>query len=177
MDSTQFTAQLAQFSSLEQLSAINTSIGKLTDQQLSAQNVDALSYMGKHIKAAGNTLSLPQEGSVSGSFKIGDTAQSVAIGIYDSAGQLVRTLPSGAATAGEHSFTWDGQSSNGQRCAAGTYTIEPLALGLDGKQMDVTTYTLGAVTGVKLSDTGPRLVIGNDGGAEVALSDLQEVVN
>jgi len=54
MDSTDFTAQLAQFSSLEQLQNMNESMEYLLLYQSSMNNAQAVSFIGKEIRAIGN---------------------------------------------------------------------------------------------------------------------------
>ena len=48
-DSTEFTAQLAQFSSLEQLGNVNENLKQLQDFQASINNSQAVSLIGKEI--------------------------------------------------------------------------------------------------------------------------------
>src|SRR5512139_3118227 len=55
-DSTEFTAQLAQFSSLEQLSTINENLDALKLYQASGNNAQAVSFIGKNIVSKGQTL-------------------------------------------------------------------------------------------------------------------------
>jgi flagellar basal-body rod modification protein FlgD len=49
MDSTEFTSQMAQFSSLEQLTNINTNLNNLLLFQNSLQNVSATGMIGKRV--------------------------------------------------------------------------------------------------------------------------------
>jgi flagellar basal-body rod modification protein FlgD len=55
MDSTNFTAQLAQFSSLEQLTAINDGIGTLAASQNSLQNAYLANLIGKQVGYEGTS--------------------------------------------------------------------------------------------------------------------------
>ncbi|MBP2674080.1 MAG: flgD [Deltaproteobacteria bacterium] len=55
MDSTGFTAQLAQFSSLEQLTAINEGMESMVSYQASLQNAYAANMIGKHVGYAGQS--------------------------------------------------------------------------------------------------------------------------
>lgn len=48
-------------------------------------------------------------------------ASGVTVGVYNSAGRLVRTLASGAAEAGYHTASWDGRDDAGRRVAPGVY--------------------------------------------------------
>ncbi len=177
MNGTDFTAQLAQFSSLEQLFDINSSLSGMAAQKGNLDNLEAIGYVGKRIKATGNQMALAETGSAAARYAL-DSPAKVSIGVYDEAGKLVRTLDAGVVEAGEHDLVWDGLGSDGQRCAAGTYRFQVIATGLDGQQLPVTTYSLGTVSGVRLSSTGPRLIIGEGAdGAEIALSDLTEIIN
>jgi flagellar basal-body rod modification protein FlgD len=56
MDSTEFTSQMAQFSSLEQLTNINTNLNNLLLFQNSLQNVSATNMIGKRVTLANNEV-------------------------------------------------------------------------------------------------------------------------
>src|SRR5512145_3299493 len=56
MDGTAFTAQLAQFSSLEQLQNINTQLTSFTKQQQSLGNTQAVNLIGREVLAKGNAI-------------------------------------------------------------------------------------------------------------------------
>jgi len=56
MDSTEFSAQLAQFSSLEQLSNVNENLETLLLYQGSLNNSQAVSFIGKTITASGDSV-------------------------------------------------------------------------------------------------------------------------
>ena len=58
MDGTAFTAQLAQFSSLEQLQNVNTQLTSFTKQQQALGNSQAVNLIGKQVLAKGNTVSV-----------------------------------------------------------------------------------------------------------------------
>ena len=58
MDGTAFTAQLAQFSSLEQLQNINTQLTSFTQQQQSLGNAQAVNLIGKQVLAKGDAVSV-----------------------------------------------------------------------------------------------------------------------
>ena len=58
MDDKEFVAELAQFSSLEQLTEINTGIDNLATQGTQQQLLGAVNFIGKTIEATGNAVSL-----------------------------------------------------------------------------------------------------------------------
>jgi len=57
-DDKEFVAELAQFSSLEQLTEINTGIGNLATLGEEQQLIGAVNFMGKTIEATGTAVSL-----------------------------------------------------------------------------------------------------------------------
>ncbi len=73
MDSTEFTAQLAQFSSLEQLTNISSQLKDLTVYQNSLNNTLTTSFIGRKVKFTGDGQTAA-EGTVTGiSFENNDT--------------------------------------------------------------------------------------------------------
>ena len=56
MDDKEFIAQMAQFSSLEQLMNLNDSMTGLTEATNNQQLFNATSYIGKQVSVTGNTI-------------------------------------------------------------------------------------------------------------------------
>ena len=91
-DSVEFTAQLAQFSSLEQLSNVNDNLEQLQNYQASINNSQAVSLIGKDITAKGNALQLKDGGPAGCNFSLDGSAAIVTISLYDSTGEFVMIL-------------------------------------------------------------------------------------
>jgi flagellar basal-body rod modification protein FlgD len=161
MDSTEFTAQLAQYSSVEQLYGLNS---KLTDIEntLGSQNQqsDNLGYIGKTVKADDNTMTVDNGTVQTGSYSL-DASGNVTIDVYDSQGQHVRTLYQGSEDNGEHAVNWDGRDDSGNMVADGTYTFEITAQDGIGLTVPSNTYISGEVTGITYKNGQPYLMIGN----------------
>nr|MBL0716726.1 hypothetical protein [Desulfobacterales bacterium] len=81
MDSTAFTAQLAQFSSLEQLNNVNENLEYSQLYQSSINNSQAVSFIGKDIRAIGDTISVNNGIPGSLSFKLTEQADDVLVNI------------------------------------------------------------------------------------------------
>ena len=171
-DSTQFTAQLAQFSSLEQLSNINENLSTLKTSQEAMNNAQAVSYIGKDIVSKGNTLSLKSGQPVACEFNLAKAAASVTVSIYDASGAFVRDIAATGLKAGEQTLTWDGKDRNGNIAADGAYTFEVQAQGSGKETIDATTYSQGTVTGVSFQDGTTYLSLGS---GKVALSDVVQI--
>jgi flagellar basal-body rod modification protein FlgD len=160
MDSTQFTSQLAQFASLEQLTNANKSLQNVLVAQVANTNLAATSLVGKTIKAAGDTINV-KEGKVSPiTYTLPQDASSVVLQAYDANGALVKTINKGAQAAGDQQAIWDGTDDQGRKVPDGTYTVKAVATGSQGESIGVTLYQTGTVTGVKYESGVAYLLLG-----------------
>lgn len=160
MDSTQFTAQLAQFASLEQLTQANKSLENVLIAQVANTNLAATSLVGKTIKAAGDTVNV-QGGQASPiTYTLPQDASSVVLQVYDANGALVKTINNGAQKAGDQQTVWDGTDDQGRTVSDGTYTVKAVATGSQGEVIGVTHYQTGTVTGVRYEGGVAYLLLG-----------------
>ncbi|MBI5579433.1 MAG: flagellar hook assembly protein FlgD [Deltaproteobacteria bacterium] len=171
-DSTEFTAQLAQFSSLEQLSNINETLSTLNLYQASINNAQAVGFIGKDIVANGNSIEMANGQPVSCDYELPAAAKSVVVTIYDATGNFVRDYETTAVAAGKQSLTWDGKDRNGNTVADGTYTFEVQAVDQKNAKLDVTTFSKGTVTGVTFEDGITYLITGKN---KTAIGNVTQV--
>ena len=157
-DSTEFTAQLAQFSSLEQLSNVNDNLEQLQDFQASINNSQAVTLIGKEITAKGNFLSLTVDKQVGCDLSLEENAAVVVVSIYDSTGEFVKSFQSENLKAGEHTLFWDGTDKDGNRMAEGAYTFELQASDTKGKDIKTTTFFNGTVDKVTFENNQAYLI-------------------
>ena len=171
-DSVEFTAQLAQFSSLEQLGNVNDNLKQLQDFQASINNSQAVSLIGKEITANGNSLTYTGGQPVACNFKLDGDATIVAVSIYDHTGEFVRSFESYNLSAGNHTLQWDGMDQNSSLAAAGNYSFEVMAADANGNAIQTTTFFSGTVDKVIFDNNITYLISGNQ---RVALGDIIEV--
>ena len=171
-DSTEFTAQLAQFSSLEQMSNINETLNTLKLYQASSNNAQAVGFIGKDIVANGKSIEMKSGQPVSCDYQLPAAAKSVVVTIYDATGNFVRDYQKTALAAGKQSLTWDGRDRNGNKVADGAYTFEVQAVDPKDAKLNVTTYSKGTVTGVTFEDGITYLVTGRN---KTAIGDVTQV--
>lgn len=171
MESTEFTAQLAQFSSLEQLVNISSQMKNLLLYQNSLQNTMAVNLIGKDVVFSGGTVNL--QGTADISYNLGSDASSVSISVYDSDGNMVRKISLGETSAGDNSYTWDGKDSNGNKLSDGEYSIEVSAVDSSGNTVTASTKSEGTVTGITYNNGVTYLVI--DGKTKIQLGDITEI--
>ena len=171
-DSVEFTAQLAQFSSLEQLGNVNTNLMELKNFQAAMNNSQAVSLIGKTITAEGNFIQLSGGGSVECNFELEENADQVAVSIYDSTGEFVRDFESQNMDAGQQTMYWDGLDNQGNRMAPGSYTFEVSASSETNQRIPIQRLTVGTVTAVSFEDNTAYLSVG---ARKVALNDIVDV--
>jgi flagellar basal-body rod modification protein FlgD len=126
MEGTDFSSQLAEFSSLEQLMNLNESMESLAQAFSDSSETDLMSYMGKQVTGTLDTMQV-SSGEVSGGyFSLTDTAD-VIVQIADSSGTTVKRINLGTVASGSHLISWDGTDDNGEAVDDGTYTYSVLA--------------------------------------------------
>jgi flagellar basal-body rod modification protein FlgD len=169
-----FIAQLAQFSSLEQLQNINTTLSNGNQNGTAGQsatlaalnNHTAVSFIGRQVEIQADTVSLPDSGSASIPFRLEGTADRVSAEITDAQGTHVRTItlrPSGLQGA----MLWDGKTDDGVRAQPGTYRVSVTAqAGAD--PVGASSVFTREVTGVRMRPGAEPLLVFPDGTAPVS---------
>lgn len=168
----EFTAQLAQFSALEQLQTMNTNLDALVAAQERLKGLQAADLIGKEVKAQGSTVSLRQGNTSPLQYALAADSPKVMISILDNAGNLVRSLETLGQKAGEQSVSWDGKNAQGVALPDGEYRFVVVARDSAGNPVGVETFLQGKVEGVEYVEGHPSLLVG---GRRVALASLLSV--
>jgi flagellar basal-body rod modification protein FlgD len=171
MESTEFTSQLAQFSSLEQMIDVNKNLVEIKSAVSSDEHGDPINYIGKQIKADDNTIVRKDGSNLTGSYKL-DEGATINIAIYNSSGKEIRTINAGWKDAGEYPVEWEGKDNLGFDVSDGNYTFEVFGQNQFGNYISIDTYSSGEVTGVTLANGLSYLLLGDK---KVALANVLEV--
>lgn len=165
---TEFTAQLAQFSSLEQLFTLNDSMEALVSANQSSDRMSTLSTIGKEI--AFKTDSLEYSGSeIEVGYQLSAEATEVSLLIQQN-GVTKATLEATELSTGNHYVTWDGMTDSGEQASAGEYTIVVQAKGAGEEPIVAESLIKAEVTGVDLSgENGGTLITA---AAEVSFNSI-----
>lgn len=161
MENTEFVAQLAQFSSLEQLMGVNSNLGLLQVAQMSMTNSQIAGLIGKEVEAAGGSIQVTGPGEQDVNFELDGAAESVEIRITTSDGVDVKTITGGAMGAGLNSVTWDGKDRFGNPVKAGSYNVKVIARDAEGNDVTASTKIKGVVTGISYQGGIPLLEVGD----------------
>ena len=167
MSDTDFAAQLAQFSSLEQLTNLNTELQTQGVNQLTLGYAQSANMVGKEVIAnSGNTVTA-NGSTVDLNYSLDKDAQNVTISILDQNGKIVKTLNEVNQKAGTNKVTWD--SSN---VTKGDYTFQVAAKDSQGQTVSTSTMTAGLVTAVNFKNNQISVIVN---GKEVPLSSIVEI--
>jgi flagellar basal-body rod modification protein FlgD len=153
MDSSQFTSELVQFSSVEQQINTNGNLTQLIQLTQASQVEQSASMIGKPVTVTSPQLSL-QNGTAAVNFNT-TTAEPVAIAVYNSAGAQVQTA-SLASAVGANTWTWNGQSASGATMPDGPYKVTVTAVGSSGSS--------GSTTQIPFTVTGTTTSVQNNSG-------------
>jgi flagellar basal-body rod modification protein FlgD len=176
MEGQEFASQLAQFSSVEQLTSIDGNIEKSINTDLilsqTINNTLATTLIGKQITAVGNQVELKEDSPVNLYFELGGYAQDVSINVMDAAGNIVRTLDTSNLEKGINSIEWDGISKDGESLPEGTYTFEVTATGKTGNDITVQELIRGIADSLQYQGGTALFKIGN---LDVLFGDVLEI--
>jgi flagellar basal-body rod modification protein FlgD len=170
MDTTQWTNQLVQYSSVEQQLKANQYLESLVNAGSQSSMNQAVGYIGKAVTANVDTATL-NGGQASWQYALGGDATTATLTVKDSNGNVVWSGDAPDKSAGMHSFTWDGATSSGAAAPAGDYTLSVAAKTVAG---DVTAAVglSGVVSSVQNNSGAVELMVN---GTAIPLSSISTV--
>lgn len=158
VDSREFTAQLAQFSALEQMTNVNSTLEDLLKAQQAMGNASMINLIGKQVDVPGNSFEHTQGATTNLSYTLDSEAASTQIEIYNAAGNLVNTL-NGPNAEGGNLIVWNGLDSQGNPVDSGLYTFKVRATDANGAFVNAQTFTTGLVTDVLFEEGAAFAVV------------------
>jgi len=171
-----FIAQLAQFSTLEQMNNIAEGIEASNQwdylQMQSMNNVMAAGFIGKDVKAEFTGVYVGSDNEPKISFTTDQPAQEIVFEIRDFTGVLVRTITIEDVSDGAGTAKWDGKDERGNRVEEGYYSVTASAVTGSGDSFTPTLSLIGTVSSVIYRDGLAYLVVD---GTEIALGDITAV--
>jgi flagellar basal-body rod modification protein FlgD len=156
-DPTEFTSQLAQFSSLEQLTNLNDSMEQLANSSADSDRLSTLGTIGKLVAFEGDEMPYSGEPLEFG-YNLSGPASEVTISLNKD-GATLATLSGEGLTQGNHFLTWDGLTEDGSIAPIGDYDIVISAQSASGEAVGTTTLIKSEVTGVDLSASATGTLI------------------
>lgn len=173
-DNTAFVAQLAQFSSLEGITSLNSTVNGLAGSLQSSQALQASALVGRSVAVETDNAALPAGGHVAGWIELPQSTSGLLMNVYDSKNTLVFTKELGPQAAGDLPFAWDGTATNGTQLPAGTYRFE--ALTKDGGKSTAQATYLGANVNSVTIGANQEVILNVQGLGAIALSEVKEIL-
>jgi len=173
LDPNELTAQLAQFSSLEQLTGINTRLDTLASVTKQSNGASALGLLGREVSFDGGNVPVTNGKAAPVDFTLDAAAEKVAATVRAGDGSVVRVVDLGALGAGAHTFQFDGKAATGGTVSDGTYSVEVDAVAPGAKvPTQVSLVGRATVDGVDLSTDPATVLVGS---LHIPLDQVKEV--
>jgi len=160
LESTEFTSQLAQYSSLEQLFNVNGTLLEIKEGLDVQSSGDVLKYLGKEVTSDENAISLVNGLAGEGGYSLEERGE-VMVVVYDAGGEEVQRIYEGWKDPGTHAFQWNGEDQDGHALQDGLYAFQAMAADEAGGEVAVSTRMTGKITGIQYVGGQPTLMMGD----------------
>jgi|SRR5690554_76052 len=168
----EFIAQLAQFSTVEGIEKMNSSIDAMASSFQSSQALQASSMVGRTVVFPSDQAMVDPQVGLDGQLVLPQASPAVLVNVYDEAGSMVAAVNMGAQETGIIDFAWDGQDASGNPLPPGKYRFEAQA-SIDGEPVQLATLLPANVDSVSLGvGKGGEMVLNLAGLGSIGLSDV-----
>lgn len=159
-NNTEFVAQLAQFSQLEQSVKQAQLMQQSLDTQAASFEFTLLPMVGRRI---GLDMPLVQLGAGPATIRyaLDKDAAKVSINILDQRGQAIRTMEYAGRLSGDNVAEWDGKDQNGAPMPAGVYRYAISATDAQGASVTAQGRAELTVSGIRKEQGTTKLAVGD----------------
>ena len=168
----EFIAQLAQFTSLEQLMGVNTALGDLYAATTSMNNASMTQLLGRDVTAFSDTISYDGDGPQELHFSAPAEVDRMTVTILDDEGKVVAREELDGLPKGESSWTWDGTDIHSVQAGEGHYTVSLTAYDENGNPMEVSNLLKGTVNEMSYATGAPIPYVD---GIEITIGSILKV--
>ena len=177
MDNEAFVSQLAQFSSLEAMTGVRTSVDAMAADSKSEKFLLGSSLLGKKIERVGNLATLDAGGEISPSANLAESADSAVFTIFDAAtDEIVYTENFENLPAGNVDLTWNGQNQEGDEMPAGQYKFE-FIVDRGGVSTTLPLINKQVITAVSWDQTLEELKVEMEDGSVLSMAEVGRIEN
>ena len=174
VDNAQMVSQMAQISTVDGITSLNSSVSNLSTVVTSSQALMASSLVGQKVLLPSSTGYITSGAGMSGVVATGEGASDLTISIKNSSGAVVYQTNISGEQAGNVPFNWDGKDSKGNSLPEGKYTVSATGL-VDGKSQALSGLVYGKVNSVTLGSSSTTTALNINGLGSVKLSNILEV--
>jgi flagellar basal-body rod modification protein FlgD len=174
VDNNEMISQMTAFSTTDGVQQLNESFTDFASSMTSSQALQASSLVGRSVLVEDNVFGMNEGEAVKGKIVSDTAASNVNIYVENIAGEIIQTVPVGNLQAGGATFTWDGQTTDGEAAPAGAYRFRVAGL-VDGQASELQAMTYRKVDSVTLAGANGSILLNLNGGSSMALADVVEV--
>ncbi len=176
MQSYELAAQLAQFTTVQELSQNTSLLGNLQQYTAAVNNGTVASLVGQQVSAQMNTINV-SSGTPSALNSTLSSPGTVTITIQNSEGSTINTINLGSQNAGSYSVPWTGKDSSGNTVADGAYTCAIKAIDSDGTSTTVQPCVSGQVYSCNLNSNPPTYTLSGPNGIQVPVANIYSITS
>ena len=169
-----FVAQLAQFSQLEALTNMQTSLDSFVTSMSGERMLNSASLIGKKVAMNDTPTLLTSGNSLDATIDLPSGASGLQVNVQDSQGRLVQELIAGPQLPGTMPFTWNGLDAAENPVPTGLYRLSATAV-VNGQTTAVPVSTLSTVRAIATSPSDGSVSVEVDGGKTMLLKDVKRV--
>jgi len=174
LNAEEFAAQLAQFSSLEQLMNINDNLGAQIDQTMAlteaTNQATALDVVGREVLSVGSHFDVGEDGPAPLVLGVGAGGSQGTVTVYDAQGERVGQMSVEFEEPGRQEVGLTGPLG---RLEAGRYSYTVELHDAEMAPVEVQTFSRIQINGVRYGPGGPVLISRD---LEIPLSNVVEVL-
>lgn len=169
-----FVAQLAQFSQLEALTNMQSSLDSFVTSMSGERLLGSASLIGKKVAMTDTPTQLASGGTIEASIDLPLGANGIQVSVFDSQGRLVQELTAGPQTPGTVPISWDGKDAAGNNAPSGLYSLSATGV-VNGQTTTVPVSTLSTVRAISSNPADGSVSVEVDGGKTLLLTDVKRV--
>lgn len=177
MENEAFVAQLAQFSSLEAMTGVRSSMDSMAADSKSSRFLLGSTLIGKKIERLGSLVSIEAGEQVVSKADLPESADSGAFSIYDAAAdELIYKKLFNYMPAGPVDLIWNGKNQDGEDMPAGQYRFEFVA-NKDGNLTTLPLLNKQRIAAVSWDKEVGELKIEMEDGSELGIAEVGRIEN
>lgn len=172
-DNQAFIAQLAQFSSLEEMQKLTATVDSSASQFRSSQALQASAMVGRSVVVPSETAVFDGIRNVSGFVDLPSSASGLTLSVVSNSGELLNQVDMGPQAAGQIPFEWAGRDSSGNILPPGSYQLKAEAR-IAGTTESVSTLVSQNVNSVSIAADG-TVSLNLSGLGPVSIGDIRQI--
>jgi flagellar basal-body rod modification protein FlgD len=174
MESTDLLSQMAQFSTVSGIETLNTSFATLSASMTSGQVLQSSQMVGRSALVPSTSVELDPATGVTATVNLPAMVPDLNLNIYDTRGQLVRSMSIEGQGPGMVDIKWDGLNDAGVALPAGQYRLEASG-SVNGETQAFETLSLKRIVGVTLDPEGGQPLLEMAGGESITLDKVRAI--